>query len=141
MKTLFWRHGSQKKLSSTIPKTELPIYLSVMTDQLTHTKEVVHMDLLKESIWESHTGIPQKEESLFFSQEEENWSICSIIEENTNKWKSNLSKRQLSVLTSPQNTEELLRNRQSIQTVQKQFCHTSISTEKSRDMRDILKKA
>lgn len=41
-----------------MPKTELLVHLSMMNDQWTHMKEVVHMDLLKEPIWESHTGIP-----------------------------------------------------------------------------------
>jgi len=86
-------------------------------------EEMVHInvDLLKKLIWESCTGIPWQQDHYFSHKRKEKGSICITTEKNTNKWNSKLSKRQLSVLTFPQNTWGLHRNSQSIQTVQNSF--------------------
>lgn len=78
---LFWRHESQKKLSSMLyPWKQLFLHLPMMTEQLTHIEEMVHINVDLRNWYEKFAQELHSSRNHYFSHKKKKNEVSVLLQ-------------------------------------------------------------
>lgn len=78
---LFWRHESQKKLSSMLyPWKQLFLHLPMMTEQLTHIEEMVHINVDLRKWYEKFAQELHSSRNHYFSHKKKKNEVSVLLQ-------------------------------------------------------------